>query len=251
MRGFTTRRIVRSFVAGAALFVSMFAVSAKAAPTQVIYDLTTGSTTTVATEFGSGDGNSYEFFDPVSGVGLDAYAWSDVGGRSFTASEVTRFGTGAGVCNPSEDISIFVFTLPCKHFRGPRSIDNAGGLQDWMLFILHDDSVWQELTLMGAGDTDVHYAIGTINTRNLEGMTYSEVAALGFNPAVAVTDGSTTIDLGGVSGNALLIGSLFGDTDDAFTVSSVTTLVPIPAPVYLMGSALIALFARRRKPAVA
>ncbi|MDP6436813.1 MAG: hypothetical protein QF790_04850 [Gammaproteobacteria bacterium] len=130
MRGFSTRHIVWPFAATLAFLLGTFSTALQAAPVQVTFDLTTGSTTTVATEIGSGDGNHYEFFDPVAPNTLRAYGWSDVGGPTMVASEVTQFGTVASICNPAEDVTVFIFTLPCNWFQAPRSVDNGGGQRD-------------------------------------------------------------------------------------------------------------------------
>jgi len=138
---------------------------------------------------------------------------------------------------------------PCENIKKNRAVNNAGGKHDWLLFILPDGSDWQSATIkkQGRNDTDVNYAIGTISTTDLTGNVYSNFSSLGFGPMVSVTDGSTTINFGNVKGNALIMGALLGDTNDSFMVNSMTSVVPIPASVYLLGSALFSLVAARRR----
>jgi len=84
------KQTLRLIVAGMAFLLGSLGSTVQAAAVQVTYDLTTGSNTTVATEVGTGLGNRIDFYDPVSTYTMQTFAWSDVGGLTIEAGQVTQ-----------------------------------------------------------------------------------------------------------------------------------------------------------------
>ena len=189
---------------GCALLLSAASTS-YAAP--ITFDLTTGSSTTTATQSGSGLGNSWVFTDPVTSTQLTAYAWSDEGGSTLTAAQSVRDGLGTGTCNSTEDTTFSVFgfpiTIPCTLFGARRPADNAGG-QDWVLLVLPDGGLWGDVNInvQGGAGGDGSYWIGDIASPDLSGATYADLeSTFGFYTRIDFSgSGNYTINLGDIGG---------------------------------------------------
>ena len=220
------------------------------AATVVTYDLTAG------TEAGAGDGNHYDFV--AAGLPtLQAWAFSDNDNNLSTlnSAQVLTPAGGLGVCNASEDIFFIFFNLDCAVWLGARQASDNNGERDWLLLYLPDEytNQWLSVEIASAGgqDMDISYWVGDLASPGLlNGANYS-----GLGSRVDVDDpangaGPLTLDLNNASGNALLIGASYTNVDgleDRIVISSVTTLVPIPAAVWLFASAIGLLLTTRRK----
>ena len=113
----------------------------------------------------------------------------------------------------------------------------------------------------GTWDRDISFWVGTVSpTITLTGATFSTLASLGFSSQVNSLNGAgetaLTIGLGGLVGNALLVGALNpGDgTPDRFKIRQLVTsapaIVPLPAAAWLFLSALGSIAGLRRSAPV-
>ncbi len=200
------------------------------------YSLGTGN----GIQHGSGPGNVYEFVDQA--LNLNVSAWANIGSDVLQVSTITQFVAGLGACNPAEGSRD-----SCLGSPGRYQADNVGvGEQDWLLLFLPESVNFDEvvLTSIGAQDRDVTYWIGDLSLpADLAGAELGDLFGLGMGTATtlfnSVGDGALSIDLGGQTGNALLIGARLGDNDDRFMLSSLAaTIVPVPPAMWLFGSAL-------------
>ena len=229
-------------------------VSGHAAPlTPVTYDLTTGFT-----ETGSGAGNHFEYDTPVFAVdNLEVWAYSDlgIGNADLVAAQIVDYSgvNGLGVCNSAEDQvrgngNVNSCTNRNQNFQ---ATDNQGE-QDWLLFIIPNtpDNEWVSITLESQGmqDMDISYWVGTLSGAP-GSFTYADLGPATNIDTTGDNSLPLTIDLGNAQGNALLIGASLTNLDgepDRLFASSLTTMVPVPPAVWLFGSALAALAARRK-----
>jgi hypothetical protein len=237
-----------------------------AAPTQVTYDFTSGGSPSSPNT--SGYGNSLLFSDidsdNSSTENLTITAWGGTGpdqggawGDSLETGEIYRWGTGLGACNRSEGTIGGGCNTNYQH-----QVDNYS-YDDMVLFVFDNTMTFNDIVVDPylTTDTDVTFWIGNITSSDLTGL--DDVTLLttgGFSSPIdqlfyGATTTPQTIDLFGGLGNALLIGgqrdSGAPDDDDFFKISSLTvttTVVPVPAAVWLFGSGLIGLagFARRK-----
>ncbi len=204
------------------------------------------------------NGNVYSFTE--DGLGITLSAWTDDGTGNFQASEARIQAGGMGVCNDAEDGALFgFFPYNCGTFldfnQTNRQLDNSNG-RDWILLVFTEPVLLQniDLTPLGTRDMDLTFRAGTINTSDLSSVSYDDLDSLGFRgrnnrfldtPQNALLTYDLT-DSG--SANALLIGGLLEDADDAFLISEITVqAVPVPASIWLLGSAVIGLAGLRRK----
>ena len=125
-----------------------------------------------------------------------------------------------------------------------------------MLFLFDSPQVLQSLTIdpWGTWDRDVSFWVGTVTPDvSLTGATFATLGSLGFSPQMDSLNGpgdtALTIGLGGLVGNALLVGALnpADGTADRFKIRTlVTTVVPLPAAAWLFLSALGSIAGLRR-----
>jgi hypothetical protein len=239
------------------LLIAWFAFCGNAfAATLVSYDLTGGGT-----EVGNGDGNHFEFITPVFAVdSLEVWAYSDegIGNTSLLPAQVVDYAgvAGLGVCNSQEDTykGNGLINKTCEQQnQNVQSADNTNE-QDWLLFIIPNtpDNEWVSVTLQAQGvqTPDISYWIGNLDSAPAS-FTYAGLGGAGaFTHVDGVVQGDPLlINLGNMEGNALLIGASLTNLDgipDRPFVSGITTLVPLPPAVLMFGSALLALFAKRR-----
>ena len=223
--------------------LAIFAIPASATTLSYMLEADNG------TQFGSGPGNAYEFVD--QGVVLEVSAWANLGSEVFQVSTVTQYSRGLGACNPAEGS-----LAECADRGSIFGVDNFGaGQQDWLLLYLPETVNFNQVVINSGGgtDRDVTFWIGDLgNPAALSGAQYGDLAALGLGNAQtvfnSVGDGSLALDLGGQTGNVLLIGARLDDNDDRFLLSSLTaTIVPLPPAAWLFASALGFLVARRQR----
>jgi hypothetical protein len=123
--------------------------------------------------------------------------------------------------------------------------------QDLVLFLFPTAQAMQSLVIdpYGLWDRDVSFWVGNVSPGiSLTGLTFASLAALGFSGQVdslnSAGEGPLSINLGGLVGNALLVGALnvADGTTDRFKIRSLTTsapaVVPVPAAAWLFVSAL-------------
>jgi len=241
--------------------------SLHAAPVQVTYDFTNGGTTSNANV--SGFGNSLLFSDidndNASTENLTATAWGSTGpkrvsspwGNTLETGEIWRWNTGLGACNRTEG----TIGGGCSTFQ--HQVDNRS-YDDFVLFAFDNTMTFDNVVIdpYFRTDVDVTFWIGNITNTDLTGQDDVTLLNMGFNnPIDTLFNGKTyspqTIDLFGGTGNVLLISGQRDigapDDDDYFKIASLTvttTVVPVPAAVWLFGSGLIGLIGvARRKSA--
>ncbi len=217
------------------------------------WNFASGGTPAVST--GSSYGNRVTFTQGMES--LRVTAWSNSGNTpqySFETAALGRFSTGLGVCNRDEGSVTSCISGSLLH-----QVDNVSQ-QDLVLFLFDTPQAMQALTIdpYGVWDRDVSFWVGTVSpTLNLSGSTFATLAALGFGSQVdsfnSAGEAALTIGLGGLVGNALLVGALNpGDgTPDRFKIRSLvttvpTSVVPVPAALWLFVSGLGALAGVRR-----
>jgi len=188
---------------------------------------------------------------------LRVRAWSNTGRHptgSFETASILRFSTGLGVCNRKEGSINSCIGGSLDH-----QVDNVSQ-QDLVLFLFDSLQVMQSLTIdpWGAWDRDVSFRVGTVSPGvSLTGATFSSLGTLGFGSQVnslnGPGEGPVTINLGGLTGNALLIGALnpYDGSPDRFKIrqlvtSTPMTVVPLPGAGWLLLSALGFLAGNRR-----
>lgn len=244
------------------LFLSVIALlAANAATAATFWDFRTGGSP--SSVVGSGWGNVRTF--TMGSETARVTAWADDGTTpplpSFRNAYSGQYSTGLGICNRSEAVVAGSLAL-CATDGGVRDqVDNVGN-NDFMLFEFSAAQVMHSITIdpYGAFDRDVTYWIGTVSSPlNLTGLTFTDLAALGFSAQVdsfnGVGDAPLTINLGNVTGNAILFGALYppNGTNDKFKIQSMSTttaaVVPVPGALWLLGSAVAGLAALRRRSA--
>lgn len=204
---------------------------------------------------GSSYGNKVTFYEGTEK--LRTFAWSNtaetpVGG--FEPAYIRRFSTGLGVCNPDEGVITECIAGSIDH-----QVDNVSQ-QDVVLFLFESPQAMQSLTIdpWGTWDRDVSFWVGNVAPGiSLTGATFDTLASLGFssqmNSLNGAGDAALTLGLGGLVGNALLVGALnpADGTPDRFKIRSLvtltpTTVVPVPAAAWLFLSALGSIAGLRR-----
>lgn len=217
------------------------------------WNFPTGGTSAVSS--GSSYGNRMTFSQGLES--LRTTAWSNTGTTpqyAFDPAALGRFSTGLGVCNRDEGSVTSCISGALLH-----QVDNVSQ-QDLVLFLFDTPQAMQALTIdpYGVWDRDVSFWVGTVSpTLNLSGSTFASLAALGFGPQVnslnSAGEAALTIGLGGLVGNALLVGALnpADGTPDRFKIRSLvtsvpTSVVPVPAALWLFASGLGALACFKR-----
>jgi len=188
---------------------------------------------------------------------LRVTAWSDTANapkNGFESAFLRRFSTGLGVCNRDEGSVTTCINGGLNH-----QVDNVSQ-QDLVLFLFDSPQAMQSLTVdpYGVWDRDVSFWVGTVSPSvSLSGATFGTLAALGFSAQInsynTAGEAPLTLSLGGLVGNALLVGALHpaDGSADRFKIRSLVTtagssVVPAPAAVWLFLSALGSLAGLRR-----
>jgi len=226
------------------LLLSAVSISLQAA---TIWDLSAGSTTTTATSQGTRFGNELTFTEGMDI--LTATSWSERGRRErFRRGFLGQYDPGLGVCNRREG-------RRCPRNNSDQPVDNAGE-REWVLLILDGFYSFENIVLdiSNASDRNVSYWVGNVDPAiDLNRISYSDLPGLGFqaqvDAIVIAGTGSLAISSGAGQTNAILFGaSRLGRTDALFINSLqasrvVTSVVPLPAGVWLFSSALFGVLA--------
>lgn len=201
-------------------------------------------------ETGSGYGNTLDYGD------FQVTAWATTGvpinsNSLIDDAQILDYGSGLGVCNRTESCSFPNF-----------QVDNMGD-DDYVLFVFDQAVQFDSIVIDPYGYFDRDITFWTANISTPADLTGLDPAALDFPGSTIFGDptfnyntwgyGPKTINLNGGIGNALLFAAQadpgnIGDYD-AFKITSLTTtVVPVPAALWLFGSGLIGLvgLARRR-----
>ena len=188
---------------------------------------------------------------------LRVTAWSDTADapqNGFETAFLQRFSMGLGVCNRDEGSITACISGALDH-----QVDNVSQ-QDLVLFLFDSQQAMQSLTIdpYGLWDRDVSFWVGTVSPAvKLSSSTFGTLAALGFGTQVnsfnSAGEAPLTLSLGGLVGNALLVGGLYpaDGSADRFKIRSLVTtvpisVVPVPAALWLFVSALGSLAGLRR-----
>ncbi len=188
---------------------------------------------------------------------LRVTAWSDTASgvpARFETAQIGRYSTGLGVCNRGEGTIGRCINQGLDH-----QVDNVIQ-RDLVLFVFESPQAMQSLTVdpYGVWDRDVSFWVGTISAgMSLSGLNFGTLSSLGFGGQVnslnSTGDAPLTIGLGGLVGNALLVGAVnpSDSTVDRFKIRSLVTaaptaVVPLPAAAWLFLSALGSIAGLRR-----
>lgn len=188
---------------------------------------------------------------------LRVTAWSNTANgfpAAFETAQLGRYSTGLGVCNRDEGSITGCINQGLDH-----QVDNVSQ-HDLVLFLFESPQAMQSLTVdpYGTWDRDVSFWVGTVSSGvSLSGLNFGTLAALGFGGQVnslnSAGDAPLTVGLGGLVGNALLVGARYpaDGTPDRFKIRSLvtstpTTVVPLPATAWLFLSALGSIAGLRR-----
>lgn len=230
----------------------------------ITYDFTSGGTNYTEIN-GTGYGNGLDFGD------MTATAWATTGvpdGSNYLIADaqVQQWATGLGACNRDEGLAFGGCSTSAEH-----QVDNIGN-DDYILFLFDQTVQFDNIKInpFFNSDRDVSFWVGNISGSGLMmGLNPADLDpgatnTVGFNPYSQKNFGKgtniKTVDLslasGGNIGNALLFASRADagskNDNDYFKIDSltVTTVVPIPAAVWLFGSGLLGLVAVARRKAV-
>lgn len=246
MKGSSIRAVAGLIAAGALAF--------DAAQAATIWSL--GTSGSPGTDTGLAIGNVRTFAEGGGSVAVSA--WSNTGSPagSYAAGYLGRYATGLGVCNTAE-VGVAGSLAACASDGGVRDqVDNVGN-HDVVLFVFDTPQVFDSLTIdpYGVFDRDVSYWIGTVaGGFTLAGLTLADLPGAGFGPQSDSFNGigtePVTIALGGIAGNAILVGALTPpDSDpDKFKVAAIgTSPVPLPATAWLFAVGIGVAAARMRR----
>jgi hypothetical protein len=204
-------------------------------------------------------GNEWIFADGFDGSQLATVtAWAEVGAGTLEKAlghQLTDdLGQGLGVCNSLE--------TNCLAKENVRGITESNG-KDWILIMFSSTVNLSDFTVApdtGSKDKaqfrDVTYYTGSLTSSDdLLGKTYAELTGtLGLTENTVINGKSmanATVDInleagGEVWGNAILIGGTVGGAADRILLNGMTTVVPIPAAVWLFISGLGVLAGMRK-----
>jgi hypothetical protein len=226
-------------------------VLAVASPAAVASTWTFASGGSYYVTSGSSYGNKVTFYEESEK--LRTFAWSNTGELptgGFETAYIRRFSTGLGVCNQDEGAITDCISGSVDH-----QVDNVSQ-QDVVLLLFESPQAMDSLTIdpWGTWDRDFSFWVGTVSSDvTLTGATFASLASLGFSSQVnsfnTSGDAALTVGLGGLVGNALLVGALnpADGTPDRFKIRQLaTTVVPLPAGAWLFLSALGAMAGVRR-----
>jgi hypothetical protein len=256
-----------SFAGSLTLAGLLFASPISAAPVTYTFDFASGGT-----ENNSSAGNTWTYLDNGGTQQVTITSWSDTGtGDTLEAATGHLMTNGLGVCNPDESS-----LDDCITNENTAGMDNKDG-EDWVLLVfaetmdLSEFSVFPEIeTGSKKSGRNVTYFTGWIDSAtDIAGANYTDLTdpmtSGGFGlkqfdvknkagtTAATVTLADETAGAS-VWGNAILIGAsqLNGgsgnstNVSDTILMSSMTTVVPIPAAVWLFASGLVTLLTRRK-----
>jgi hypothetical protein len=197
----------------------------------------------------------------ADGIAVDVSAWANTGTNpagSFAGGHLGRYDSGLGVCNRGE-AAVAGGLSNCVFDGGLRNqVDNVGQ-HDLVLFVFSETVRLDAITIdpFGAFDRDLSYWIGNVSTPlQLAGLGFGNLAGLGFGARQDSFNGvgadPLTIALGGVTGNALLVGARYpaDGLADKFKIRSLevsAAVVPVPAAGWLLVSAVGGLGALRTR----
>jgi hypothetical protein len=214
---------------------------------------------------GRGYGNSFDTGNlSVTSWGTTSTG-SGGGNTALNTGEIWDWQTGLGACNQGEGT---VGGGCSGGSPGEHQVDNLS-FDDLVLFYFDDTVSFDELVIdpFFFSDVDVTYWVGTLGSSDITGYDTIDLLSGAFGGFGAHTDiqfsGGTstpqTLSLSG-TGNALLVSGHsnipaggFGGSgadNDSFKIASLTTtVVPVPAAVWLFGSGLLGLVGVARRKA--
>jgi len=236
-------RINKFYLMASSIFlVSLFVCGPiAAAPVSYAFDFTGASVPS---------GNELIFTDPTD-ITLTATvsSWAEVGAGTLEEATLNQMPNGLGVCNSMEGAD-------CANKENFRGITEASG-HDWILVMFSSNVNLTGFTVTpevgSKGDAvfrDVTYFTGSLSgSGDLLGKSYADlidVGVLGLTETTVLsgkglTDITVNINLEAVAevwGNAILFGGAIGGGADRILLNGMSTVVPIPASIWLLLSAL-------------
>ncbi len=262
------KRGIATYFASAVLLAAVSNVQAS-----TVYDFRSNGTSYTEVN-GSGYGNGLDFGN------MTATAWATTGvptnnNSLIDSAQIHQWGTGLGSCNKEEGLAFGGCSTSTEH-----QVDNIGD-DDYVLFLFDQTVQFDKIKInpFFSSDRDVSYWIGNISSASV---------MMGLDPAdldpsnTPPPSGSATINstdfpfynqknfgsgssvktvnfannaVGGNIGNALLFAARAdagnGYDNDYFKIRSleVSTVVPVPAAVWLFGSGLLGLVGVARRKA--
>jgi hypothetical protein len=265
------KRLLKQAGLIAALFtcISMLnTVHAAGVPVDLNYDLTTGGTESNA---GNTDsiGNIWSYTQTADSTDytIEITAWAMAGATDpFAAATVIDVGAfnsdpalGLGVCNVGE----MPIDSVCKKKNSSKVIMDNKQEFDWLLILLPESMTINsfEVTPDGSEVRSVTYFTGNINAAgDISGLTPTTLPAFtngaGFDTqqdvSLAKSNAAATVNVTGTGyRNVLLVGASLTDNNASITLTNLNvSTVPVPAAVWLFGSALAGLALRRKQKRV-
>ncbi|NOR20919.1 MAG: hypothetical protein GQ538_12625 [Xanthomonadales bacterium] len=234
-------RINRFYLMASSIFLVSLFVSGPiaAAPVSYAFDFTGAS---------DPSGNELIFTDPTDTLTATVSSWAEVGAGTLEQATLNQMTNGLGVCNSLE--------ANCATKENFRGITEASG-QDWILVIFSSNVNLTGFTVAAEvgpkdkpGFRDVTYFTGSLSSSgDLLGKSYADlidVGVLGLTETTVLSGkGLTDITVNinseagaEVWGNAILIGGAIGGGADRILLNGMSTVVPIPASIWLLLSAL-------------
>jgi hypothetical protein len=209
---------------------------------------------------GSSPSTSLNYMDSSNTYQATLTGWADtLGTDTLNESAVMHewSNSGLGVCSSGEGTINDCLT---KKNRPP--VDN-GGDQEWILIYFSQVVNLTNFTIVPDGneDRDVTFFTGWLsNEYEVANKTYTQLVTdrsdggLGLSEYNADYSKSTlaqTVDIAAVAGgevwgNAILVGASRTSGGDRWMLEGLSTVVPLPAGVWLFASAIAALAGRRK-----
>jgi len=236
LRGLAVSTLLLGFFASAAV---------SAAPVTYTFDFAGAYTNAPS----GAAGNEFIFADGT--LTATVTSWAEIGAGTLEEATGHQMANGMGVCNSLE--------TKCLEKENIRGITEAVG-KDWILVTFSEIVNLSSFTVSPeTGDKvkaqfrDVTYYTGSLaSPGDLNGKTYADLTgALGLTEGTLISgkglDDVTVNIAPDLWGNSIIIGGTIGGAGDRILLNGMTTVVPIPASIWLFLTALGVLAGNRKK----
>jgi hypothetical protein len=201
------------------------------------------------------EGNVITYTDISSGDSVSLSGWSDLGLTTIEQATLHEQSLGLGICSSAEGSF-----NQCLSQNNRHGLDNAGE-HEWVLITFSEVVQLDSFIIApdGKAGRDITYYTGSlVDSSELSGATYTglitdrDSGGLGlteYNLQNGKSTAPVTIDITAANGstevwgNTLLIGASFLNGGDNFLLQGVTatTVVPLPAAIWLLISGMLSL----------